>query len=219
MARRENAARVGRLLVKLRTDSDPLLTGLLALAGWALTALGIWMFWMEIGHWDGRTTAAAVMLVLFGSPFGVVCTLIVIYGNAFLKIDVRAGTAKFVQAGRAKWTVPLSDLALSIHQRGQLFHLETAGRGGKLFTATTREAVRERMHLIERLQAQSAIRKILALTVEGAEFRGAPDILSQARQVVPDGATLRAAVSALREDADVDVRTRADELWKALDRG
>lgn len=206
--------------MKLRTDSNPLLTGVLALGGWALTALGIWMFRKEIGHWDGRATAAAVILVLFGSPFGVVCTLIVVFGNAFVHVDVRAGTVKFVQLGRVKWTAPLGELgALAIHQRGQLFHLVVEGRSGYLMTATSRDAVRTRMHLIEALQAQSAIRKILALTVEGSEFRGAPDILPQAKQTVPDAAKLRTAVSALRKDADADVRSRADELWKALERG
>ena len=191
-----------------------------AIAGTLATALGVWLLWRQIGMWSFRPTARAITLIAVASPFGLMGLLILAKGDAYLKIDVRAGSARLVQLGKVQWSTPLGAFgALAVRPNGRRFDLVAEGTGTVLFTGADRGVVHERKQLIGGLVAQSAVRAILATTVEGGEFRGAPEIVTQARQAVPDAAMLKAAVAALRDDADADVRTRAEQLGKALERG
>ena len=201
----------------------------MAIAGWTATVFGILIFRAEIGHWDGRSTAAAVILFLFGGPIALLSTILMIWGKTFLDVDPAAGTARFVNLGKVAWQVPLRELSdLSIlekdmsglrNRRFVWFELRVAGREETLFTSSNRERVEERCALLERLVASSAIRSILAMTMIGdGALRDAPDVVMQAKQAVRDPARLAQVLIGLSLDDDPEIRTRAIELQKAIER-
>src|SRR5439155_6580016 len=102
-----------------------------------------------IGTWAFRPTARAVTLIAIASPFGLIGTLLLVVGDAFLKIDVRAGTARLVQFRQVKWSMTLDALgALSVRPRGRRFAVVAQGTDSVLFTAADRGTASTRMHLI-----------------------------------------------------------------------
>ena len=210
--------------MRLPTERTGCGTPIASVLGLAAVIAGGVVFAAEIGHWNGPTTAGAVIAIMFGGVIGGLSTIAWRIGPEYLDLDLAAGTGRMVRFGKPGDAFELERLwPLSIESRArpglrgrkfEWFELRAAGLPDQLlFSGPDRAEVEARLEVVESSIDASALRRVLASTTDQAgAFCEASERLYLARQAVPDPERLRAAATALERDPDPAIAARTATL-------
>jgi hypothetical protein len=199
----------GRLFV-------PVLFGLSSIA----TILGaIFVVW-QISV--GQSFAAGMIALAFGVPVGFLSWNALKVGPRRLRVDVAGGTIDHIVDEQATSCAldQLGPLEIITYRRNstrnnpEWHKLQAAGLPDVvLLQSLNRKVVEQLRDRLDRLIAQSAVRRVLAVASTGdSAFRGDPDLVSSLKQAVHDPARLRTALVAVSRDPDRDIGRKASGM-------